>query len=209
MIKIPLYDIAGSKKENLSLNVDEKDFSLNDKLIAQVLHIESSKAGLKGGKAKTRGEVSGGGRKPWKQKGTGRARAGSTRSPLFKGGGVTFGPTGMSRVLEMPKGMKQAALRQLFVKKAVESKVAVIETVEIKSGKTKDASGTLMKISQGKRTVLIIDREETKSLLPWNNLALLDKIRSERPSLSDLISGSQILLSKSSFQKMVKLVQND
>jgi len=209
MIKIPLYDISGTKKEDITLNIDKKDFSINEKLVAQALHIEENRSRLKGGRAKTRGEVSGGGKKPWRQKGTGRARAGSIRSPLFKGGGVTFGPTGLSRTLELPKSMKQAALKQLFVKKAVDAQIAIIETVEIKSGKTKEAAEALMKISQGKKTVLIVDREESKNLLPWNNLALLDKIRSEKPSISDLVSGSRILLSKNSFQKMEKLVKND
>lgn len=110
-------------------------------------------------RAKTRGEVSGGGKKPWKQKGTGRARFGSSRVPIWRGGGITFGPTGTQNYTqELPKQTKRTAIRQALTLKA--KNISVIEAFEVKSGKTADVVKLLSKIDAVRNTLVVV---ETKS----------------------------------------------
>ena len=120
---------------------------------AYVTHLANGRQNL--AVTKTRGLVSGGGKKPWRQKGTGRARFGSSRVPIWRGGGITFGPTGQENYsLKLPLQQKRQAIRQALSMSADEGKLKIIETFECKAGKVKDTVKLLSKI-EAKGTVLI------------------------------------------------------
>jgi len=199
MAKIPVFNSQGEKIKD---QVFKLDFPLNEALVSQVLRVEQANFLKKSGKAKTKADVSGGGRKPWRQKGTGRARAGSIRSPLFKGGGVTFGPTGEKRTLKLPVKMKKKAYLELLSWQAKNKNILIIENIAIKSGKTKDAENLLNKLVKSGRGLLIIDRSEISQLLPWRNLALLDIKILDEIDLVDLTGKAQMIISLKAADKL-------
>ncbi|MBN1915948.1 50S ribosomal protein L4 [Candidatus Dojkabacteria bacterium] len=135
-MKVTLYDKTGKKTEK-KIELDSAIFGakVNKKLLSQAVYIYLSNQRTANPQTKDRGEVSGGGRKPWKQKGTGRARHGSTRSPIWRGGGVTFGPTNQKNYKKtMLKKMKRAAIRSAFSYQTEEKKVLVMEKPDFKEG---------------------------------------------------------------------------
>ena len=199
MAKIPVFNSQGEKIKD---QVFKLDFPLNEALVSQVLRVEQANFLKKSGKAKTKADVSGGGRKPWRQKGTGRARAGSIRSPLFKGGGVTFGPTGEKRTLKLPVKMKKKAYLELLSWQAKNKNILIIENIAIKSGKTKDAEDLLSKLVKNGRGLLIVDRSEISQLLPWRNLALLDIKILDEIDLVDLTGKAQMIISLKAADKL-------
>ncbi len=205
-LNIPFYTNTGEKQEALSIEVAERFSKLNSKLINQAIYVENNNILIKAGKTKTKSEVSGGGRKPWKQKGTGRARAGSNRSPLWRGGGITFGPTGENRVLTIPKKMRETALYSLLFSKVKDNEIAVIDNIKIASGKTKDAAEISGKIADSKLVVLAIDNDATADTLAWRNIPVVDIKRSAEILLADLNSKKKIVFTKKAFDALSEKV---
>lgn len=122
---------------------------LNERLLAQVIRVLELRQRKATSSTKTRGEVRGGGRKPWRQKGTGRARVGSIRSPIWRGGGIVFGPqTERHYKLAIPRSMKTRALDQLIKLKKTEGSLKIIEQWPFKQGKTKEAIGLLKELGK-------------------------------------------------------------
>lgn len=143
MFTLPIFNSEGKEIDTLKLNTTVFDGSINTDCLHQV--IEGYKANQRKGLAatKTRGEVSGGGRKPWKQKGTGRARVGSTRSPLWRHGGVVFGPHPRDFSYQMPAKMKALALKTSLNLKLKENNFLILDEFKIQEAKTKLAVGIL------------------------------------------------------------------
>lgn len=146
MKKIDILDITGKKVGETELDASIFDGRISPSLMKQavVAFLSNQRAGL--ASAKTRGEISGGGRKPWKQKGTGRARVGSTRSPLWRKGGVTFGPKPHSFHKDLPQRMKLLSLKSALNAKLKDGEIIVLDKFEIDSAKTKDFFEILKKL---------------------------------------------------------------
>ncbi|MEX0748663.1 MAG: 50S ribosomal protein L4 [Candidatus Saccharimonadales bacterium] len=122
-------------------------------------------------RVKTRGEVRGGGRKPWRQKGTGNARAGSIRSPIWRGGGITFGPTGEENYTKkLNTTAKRRALTQALSLKAAAKSVYTIETIELKENKTKELAQLLAKLDMGRRIIVVVENKTPELTRAANNL---------------------------------------
>ncbi len=137
-MKAPLYSKEGKKKSEVVLNPKVFGVRVNQRLLNLIRN--GYAANLRSGTAhtKTRGNVSGGGKKPWRQKGTGRARAGSTRSPLWKGGGTIFGPLTRDYSVHLSQSMRLSALASALSSKALDKKLVVLEAVKLDSAKTKE-----------------------------------------------------------------------
>lgn len=206
MIKFTLFNTKAEKVGEVELVLKSDDLKLNKRLLSQVLRVEQDHIGSKNGKAKTRAEVSGGGRKPFKQKGTGRARAGSNRSPIWKGGGVTFGPTGVSRVLRLPAKMRSLAMLQLIAHN--KENISVVEDFLVKSAKTKDASGFLQKIAGAKRVMIISSTQESETVKPYRNIVSAELHSTNNLLLSDLMKKRMFLFSKKSFEEISARLKN-
>ncbi len=149
-MKVPVYTIEGKVKKELELPENIFGAKWNADLVSQVLYSQASNRRAGTAHTKNRGEVRGGGIKPWQQKGTGRARHGSSRSPLWRHGGVTFGPRNDKDYKKtIPRGMKIAALFSLLSAKVKSGKVIFVDAIPEQTGKTKDAN-TMM---QGLTTI--------------------------------------------------------
>lgn len=169
-MKTDIYNLKGEKTEKVELPKEIFEVEMNEDLVHQVVLSQTSNRRKKIAKTKDRSEVSGGGKKPWAQKGTGRARHGSTRSPIWVGGGVTFGPNlkkNFKRVV--PKKMRRKALFMVLSAKAKENLVLVIENMNIEKPKTKPMFDMLNKICLKHGTALVV--------LAKNDLNLIKSIR--------------------------------
>lgn len=144
---------------------------------------------------KTRGEVSGGGKKPWKQKGTGRARFGSTRNPIWTGGGVAFGPTGEENYSKaMNVKAKRTALRQALSLAADSNKLIVIEDLASKDGKTAELAGILGKVNTGKRVLLVVDTKSDMLVRASRNLEGGKLVTARYLNVYDVLNADSIVI---------------
>ena len=179
-------------------------FSLPDELFAQPVHEHLLWLSVKrhlgnqrqgNAKVKSRGEISGGGKKPFRQKGTGRARQGSNTSPLMPGGGRAFGPRTKDHRTELPKKQRRAALISALSQRAGENAVAVVEALSFDEPKTSVMAGVLKSLGlAGKRTLLVIDKADENMLKSCRNLANLKLVAAHQLNAYELLHAEQVLL---------------
>ena len=203
MTKVAVVDIKGGKKGDFTLP-EEFGGRVNQDVIHQA--VVKYQASLRQGNASTkeRADVSGGGKKPYKQKGTGRARAGSTRSPLWKGGGVTFGPHPRDFGYTIPKKIKTAALRESLKAKIVDENLICLD--EIKGGftKTKEFAQILKDLDvRGKILVVVADADESV-LRVTRNIPRLSLMRVQDINAYDVLRNKNVLITKAAFEKVVE-----
>lgn len=152
---------------------------------------------------KTRGEVSGGGKKPWRQKGTGRARFGSSRNPIWRHGGIVFGPTGVENYIKrMNIKAKRQAIRQALSLAAEANKVIVMEDIIAKGGKTAELAKVLEKIGAGKRVLVAVDTKGEELVRAAANLSDVKVVQATYLNVFDVMNADTIVLS----QKALALV---
>ena len=154
-----LFDISGKKQGTIALPYEVFGQKVNKKLLAQALHIYFVNRSKHQGSVKTRAEVRGGGAKPWRQKGTGRARAGSRRSPIWVGGGKALGPKHRNIQLSLPKKMKRSALISAFSRKASDNQIKVISNFEKMPPKTKIMANFLNKLQIKGNSLIVISQK--------------------------------------------------
>jgi large subunit ribosomal protein L4 len=150
-----------------------------------------------------RGEVRGGGKKPWKQKGTGRARAGSTRSPLWSGGGVVFGPKPRDYSKKINARVKALAFQRAFFDRANAGEIDIIEKLEVAEGKTKALNGTLAKIVADGRVLLVYAKFEPTSTRAARNLTRVSTTEASKLNVTELCRYDRILLTSSALDAVV------
>jgi len=149
---------------------------------------------------KTRGLVRGGGKKPWKQKGTGRARFGSTRNPIWRGGGIVFGPTGEENYTKkMHVGAKRQAIRQALSLAASEGHIKVVEDI-VFDGKVKSTNDFLKKIDAQGSVLLVVDTKDDKSNFATRNLQNVKVVHAQYLNVYDILNSDAIVVSKSALE---------
>ena len=150
-------------------------------------------------KSKTRGEVSGGGKKPWRQKGTGRARVGSSRTPLWVGGGIIFGPTGNENYsITLTKASKRQAVRQALSMAAKEERIIVLETFECKEGKVSTTIKLFDKIGATGKVLLVVSQKDELVNRATNNLPKVKAINAKYLTVYDLLNADHVVISAKS-----------
>lgn len=154
---------------------------------------------------KTRGLVSGGGRKPWRQKGTGRARFGSTRNPIWRGGGIVFGPTGEENYSkQMNVKAKRQAIRQALTIGANENKVVVIEDIVSKEGKTSELVKLLDKIKATKNVLLVVDHKTPELVRASQNLPYVKVVQAQYVNAYDALNADSIVFTNSALDAVTQ-----
>ena len=194
-MKIDKYSIDGKVIEQVELADEVFGAEINDVLIYEL--VKAANANLRQGthKTKERSDVNGGGAKPWRQKGTGRARSGSSRSPIWVGGGTVFGPRPRDYSIYLPKKIKKAAYRSLFSLKAKEGSIKVIEDFDVK-GKTKEiaAVGKALNVKKG---VLIAASESTLLKRAIKNIPWFVYNNAVRVSSRDIFYSKEVIITES------------
>lgn len=152
---------------------------------------------------KTRGEVRGGGRKPWRQKGTGRARAGSIRSPIWKGGGTTFGPRPRDYSYSLPKKAKKTALKSVLSMKLAEKQLLIVDALKLKEPKTKEFIALIKNLKLD--SALIVDQHDNKNLfLAARNIPKTKVIDVSQVSVYDVLNHNWLVLTKKAFDSLTE-----
>jgi len=198
MATFPLYNIKGEEMEKVELPEDIFDGKVNARLLHQAVVMYRANQRQGNASTKTRGEVSGGGKKPWRQKGTGRARAGSNRSPLWRHGGVVFGPHPREFGFSMPEKMRREALLSSINDKISTEDLLCVEHLEIKAPKTKEFSGILkaLKVTQ-KALVVIDDKERNDGILKASrNIPRVTLRRVSDVNALDVMAHKKLLVTK-------------
>ena len=189
----------------MDLKLNENVFGIepNDKVLYDA--IITARAGLRQGtyKVKTRAEVSGGGRKPWRQKGTGRARQGSIRSPQWVGGGVALGPVPRDYSIKMNRKERRLALKSALSYKVREENLIVVDNVEVASNKTKDMIKVLEELNVADKKVLIVMDELTENvILASRNLANVLLMEPVELNVLDIVNADVLLLNKQALNEI-------
>ncbi len=207
MPSVPVFTFDGKQKET----VDLPDAVFGQKVNTDIIHqaVLMYQAGGRQGTAKTKGraEVSGGGKKPFRQKGTGRARAGSIRSPLWMGGGVTFGPVLRDYSYSIPKKIKVAALRESLNAKFLDKNLTCVQDLSIKSNKTKDFAKALSGLKLEGKILALWDGKDGNVVRVSRNLPRFRLIRSADVNAYDVMAAKKILITKTALQDLLKRIK--
>lgn len=192
---VPVVNLAGLEVGQVELADALFSAPINEPLMHQALLRQLANARLGTAKVKGRSEVAGGGRKPWKQKGTGRARQGSTRAAQWRGGGIIFGPTPRSYEQKMPRQMRRAALRSALTVKAMEERIVVLDSLSAAEGaKTREMAVAMARVApSGRALVLLADRNETVERAT-SNLANVKLLRAGYLNMRDLLDCDYLVI---------------
>jgi large subunit ribosomal protein L4 len=195
-------------KLDIELAPEIFDAKVNVPLIHQVVVAQLAAARQGTHKTKTRGEVSGGGKKPYRQKGTGRARQGSIRAPQFAGGGVVHGPQPRSYEQKTPKKMKAAALRGALSDRARYGRIHVVSNlIEGDTPKTKTALSALRDITAAEKVMLVLDREDELTWVSLRNVAEVHVIVVDQLNTYDVLCSDEIVFTEAAYEALVARTQ--
>lgn len=211
MNKVPVYNLEGKEADRIDLKTDLSLFSFNPSLVREVNIILQNNKRTAKAHTKTRGEVRGGGKKPWKQKGTGRARAGSNRSPIWRGGGVTFGPrNNRNYKKKINKKAAKLAFAISFKKKFDDGEIKIIDSWEGLKPKTKELAKVLAKMGIEKVTNLIVNDGTNLNLLRASrNLVGVQCIDLNSVNSLSFYLFKNILFSKTTFKELLKKITTE
>ena len=196
MASVSVYNKEGKEVEKLELNDSVFAAPVNEHLVhrAVVLQLANKRQGTQ--KAKTRSEVRGGGRKPWRQKGTGHARQGSIRAPQWTGGGVVFAPVPRDYSFKMNKKEKAAAMKSVLTTKLNEEKLIVVDALDFEAPKTKEMKAVLDNLKVAKALV-VVDEAAANAILSTNNLTEARGVYSNSISVYDILKYDTVVVTKS------------
>ncbi len=196
MTHVAVYNSQGEKKAPLQVREDIFGLKPNSSLIHQVYVAMRANTRQPWAHTKMRGDVRGGGKKPWKQKGTGRARHGSIRSPLWRGGGITFGPLSeRTYTQKINKKMKVAAVKMLLSDKVAHDRLMVVDTFEFK-GKAQEVARLRAALpGSGKSTVFVVASHTPELVRAAQNVSAIDVVRAADVSVVDLLHHQYVMLS--------------
>ena len=197
MANVSVYNMEGKEVGTMELNDDVFGVEINDHLVhlAVVRQLANNRQGTQ--KAKTRSEVSGGGRKPWRQKGTGHARQGSTRSPQWAGGGVVFAPTPRDYSLKMNKKERRAALKSVLTSRVQENKLIVLDELKLDEVKTKAMQNVLNNLNVSKALVVLADND-ANVVLSTRNIPDVVTALPNTINVYDVLKYNTVILTKAS-----------
>ncbi|WP_229073963.1 50S ribosomal protein L4 [Actinoplanes sp. DH11] len=204
MSSVDVINAEGNKAGSVDLPGNVFDVQANIPLMHQVVVAQLAAARQGTAKAKTRGEVAGGGKKPYKQKGTGRARQGSIRAPQFTGGGVVHGPVPRDYSQRTPKKMKAAALRGALSDRARDGRVFVVEAfVTGETPSTKAAVATLRKVAQTTKVLVVLDSQDELNWVSLRNEPTVHLIEAGQLNTYDVLVADEVVFTKAALDEFL------
>lgn len=204
MSSVPVYNTHGVKIEEVILDPKIFDGRIHQGVLAEVVLMYQ--ANLRSGTAstKTRAHVEGGGKKPWRQKGTGRARAGSIRSPLWRKGGIVFGPHPRDFSYSVSKKVRDLALKSALNDKVKGERFKVLNDWSLEQPKTKEVAAVLRALGIKEKAVIVLENGETPTERAARNLAGVDLVRAQETNAYDLLLSEYLVLSKKALEELVR-----
>lgn len=202
MVKLPVYDLAGKSEGTLNAAPEVFGQKENEHIVHSTLRWYLAAKRRGGASTKTRSEVRGGGTKPWRQKGTGRARAGSIRSPLWRGGGVIFGPKPRDYSYNLPKKMRQLALKVVLSDKAKAGKIKVVPKIELSEPKTKEMIKVLKNLKIEGKGLIVLDKIEERVIRAGRNIKDVKLVQHKDINIHDLLAAEWLLLTKGAVKSL-------
>ncbi|MBI4734274.1 MAG: 50S ribosomal protein L4 [Rubrobacteridae bacterium] len=195
-MKLPVHDRDGKTIEEIKVNPAIFEVEVNPGVVHQVVRAQLAAARRGTAKTKTRSEVRGGGKKPWRQKGTGRARTGSIRAPHWVGGGTIFGPTPRDYSFSIPKKMRKVALRGILSAKAKEGNLIILDDFGLEAPKTKDAIQILKNLNVDKKATVIVGEDQFTAVQSVRNIENVRVIFSSELNAYDLLDNEYLVMTR-------------
>lgn len=204
-MKVDVLSMTGQKTGEIELPEEIFGITPNEHLMYQAVRVYLAHQRQGTAKTKTRTEVSGGGKKPWKQKGRGGARAGSSRSPLWVGGGTIHGPKPHKYSIDIPRKMKRLARKSAFSSRMAENNIVVIDDLSFGDIKTKNMVGVLKSLNiAGDKTLVLLPEVNTNVVLSARNIPGVSTALADKISTYDILNHKKLVLTKSAIDTIVK-----
>lgn len=203
MSKIDVLNVKGEKVKDITLNKDVWNIEPNDAVLYDAIRLAQSNARQGTHSVKSRSEVSGGGRKPWRQKGTGRARQGSTRAPHWYHGGVAFGPqTEKNYTKKMNRKERRLALKSALSYKVLDSELIVLDSLKLESNKTKEMKEILANLKVDRNILIVVDELDDNIVLATRNLNNVLLLSADEINTMDIVSAHALIATESAIKSV-------
>jgi large subunit ribosomal protein L4 len=207
-LTIDVLSLAGTKVTDLTLNGEVFSIAPHTQTMFDAMQVALANARQSNAKTKTKSEVAGSGIKPWKQKGTGRARAGMKRSPVWVGGGITFGPTGKeNHAIAQNKKQYRLAFRSALSEKFLEKKLLVVEDLAFKNAKTKNALDAMKALKIAGKVLLVGETSNENVALAVRNLSKVNYVTRQQLSAVDVMNADFVVIAKPAVTKIEEVLQ--
>ncbi|MEK5322813.1 50S ribosomal protein L4 [Aeribacillus sp. FSL M8-0254] len=206
MPKVTLYNQNGSVVGEIELNDSVFGIEPNKHVLFEAVIMQRASQRQGTHKVKNRSEVSGGGRKPWRQKGTGRARQGSIRSPQWRGGGTVFGPTPRTYAYKLPKKVRRLAIKSALSSKVQENNIVVLEDLVLEAPKTKEMAGILKGLSVDRKALIVTGDENENVILSARNIPGVTVVTANGINVLDVLSHDKLVITKAAVEKVEEVL---
>ena len=207
MTKVTLFKQDGTTNGEIELNSENFGIEPNENVVFDAVIMQ--RASLRQGThaVKNRSAVSGGGRKPWRQKGTGRARQGSIRSPQWRGGGIVFGPTPRSYSYKLPKKVRRLAIKSVLSQKVLDNKLVVVEALQFDAPKTKEFAQVLSNLNVDTKVLVVVESSNDFALLAARNIPNVTIVDETDVTVLDVVNNDKLLFTKAALSKVEEGLQ--
>ena len=206
MGKLSVLNIKGEEVSKIELNAEVWGIEPNDAVLYDAITLAQNSLRQGTHDTKTRAEVSGGGRKPWRQKGTGRARQGSTRAPHWRHGGIVFGPHPRSYDKKMNRKERRLALKSALSYKNIDKELIVVDNFNLESNKTKDAIKVLEALKATSKTVIVVDELTENTVLATRNLDNVIVLQTDEINVLDIISADNMIVTEAAVKRIEEVL---
>ena len=206
MTSVALFKQEGSQNGTIELNADIFGIEPNEN--AEYEAILRQRASMRQGThaVKNRSAVRGGGKKPWRQKGTGRARQGSIRAPQFRGGGIVFGPTPRSYNFNLPRKVRQLAIKSALSQKVADEKFVVVESINFDAPKTKEFAGVMNNLKVSEKVLVVVSDEDKNAALSGRNLVNTTVVTPAGVNILNVVDSQKIVITKSALSQVEEVL---
>ena len=206
MTSVALFKQDGSQNGTIELNADIFGIEPNEN--AEYEAILRQRASMRQGThaVKNRSAVRGGGKKPWRQKGTGRARQGSIRAPQFRGGGIVFGPTPRSYNFNLPRKVRQLAIKSALSQKVADEKFVVVESINFDAPKTKEFAGVMNNLKVSEKVLVVVSDEDKNAALSGRNLVNTTVVTPAGVNILNVVDSQKIVITRSALSQVEEVL---
>ncbi|MCE4957868.1 50S ribosomal protein L4 [Macrococcoides caseolyticum] len=206
MANYDVLKVDGTKAGSIELNESVFGIEPNQHVLFEAINLQRASMRQGTHAVKNRSAVRGGGRKPWKQKGTGRARQGTIRAPQWRGGGIVFGPTPRSYSYKMPKKMRRLALRSALSAKVKENAFTVLESLTFDAPKTKEFKNMTTTLELPRKVLFIVEAEDVNVALSARNIPGVTVITATGLNVLDIVHANQVVMTKAAVEKVEEVL---